>query len=42
MIEEMKERDRGEIGKLMKVQKQEKQVNSMGNLCPPPYFYLRC
>ena len=19
-----------------------KQANSMGNLCPPPYFYLRC
>ena len=22
-------------------EKQEKQANSMGNLCPPPYFYLR-
>ena len=26
----------------IKIRKQNKQANSMGNLCPPPYFYLRC
>ena len=36
-IESKEERGTG-----MKVQKQKKQANSMGNLCPPPNFYLRC